>query len=246
MGRGLCRWRRSPDSIATATIVCSCSTGSPANRWRQLRPSHTFIVRELGDRYDLAREMMVAEIATSVAGIGLGVHPFNQPDVELAKVRAQEAMGSAPVRVDLVDIFSPILAEHLENLLVTLVEGDYFALHAYLPVDPGDRFGPGPAAFQGGKPDRERHHLGLRAPLPPFDRPTPQGRPQQRGVPPIGRQPHETMSPSPRPTETFGRVIAAQALGDYLALKENGRRVLRIDLGPNRDRGLQAVIDAIG
>jgi hypothetical protein len=52
--------------------------------------------------------------------------------------------------------------------------------------------------------------------------------------------------PIPETDLTFGRVIASQALGDYLALKERGRRIIRIDLGPNRERGLRAVIDAIG
>jgi hypothetical protein len=52
--------------------------------------------------------------------------------------------------------------------------------------------------------------------------------------------------PIPETKLTFGRVIAAQALGDYLALKERGRRILRIDLGPHRARGLSSVLDAIG
>jgi hypothetical protein len=52
--------------------------------------------------------------------------------------------------------------------------------------------------------------------------------------------------PIPETDFTFGRVIASQALGDHLALKERGRRVMRIDLGPNRDKGLRTVIDAIG
>jgi transaldolase/glucose-6-phosphate isomerase len=50
----------------------------------------------------------------------------------------------------------------------------------------------------------------------------------------------------PESEESFGRVIAAQALGDYQALRERGRRVLRIDLGPNPRRGLQTVLDSMG
>jgi hypothetical protein len=52
--------------------------------------------------------------------------------------------------------------------------------------------------------------------------------------------------PIPETDMTFGRVIASQALGDYLALKDRGRRLIRVDLGPNRQKGLAAVIDAIG
>jgi transaldolase/glucose-6-phosphate isomerase len=50
----------------------------------------------------------------------------------------------------------------------------------------------------------------------------------------------------PETGETFGRIIAAQALGDYQALRERGRRVLRIDLGPNRKKGLRILLDSIG
>ena len=63
--------------------------------------------REITNRYGLATEMMAAEIATATAGIGLGVQPFDQPDVESAKERARQALGAEPAREDQVDIFSP-------------------------------------------------------------------------------------------------------------------------------------------
>ena len=49
----------------------------------------------LADVYDLGREIFRWEIATAAAGAVLGVHPFNQPDVELAKDLARKAMAGA-------------------------------------------------------------------------------------------------------------------------------------------------------
>jgi transaldolase/glucose-6-phosphate isomerase len=45
---------------------------------------------------------------------------------------------------------------------------------------------------------------------------------------------------------TFGRLILAQALGDYKALSNGNRRVLRISLGTDVERGLEVLLKAIG
>lgn len=201
--------------------------------------------REITNRYGLATEMMAAEIATATAGIGLGVQPFNQPDVESAKERARQALGAEPARVDLVDIFSPALADQLEALLMTIGPTDYFALQAFLPAESetnsilaairhrvGNRTG---NASTTGYGPRFLHSTGQ----------------LHKGGPNTGVFLQLVDSPMidlaiPETEESFGRVIAAQALGDYQALRERQRRVLRIDLGPNRRRGLQTVLDSIG
>jgi transaldolase/glucose-6-phosphate isomerase len=208
-------------------------------------PGQQALRRELTDRHGLATEMMAAEIATATAGVGLGVHPFNQPDVELAKERARQALGAEPARVDLVDIFSPTLADQIEALLMTIGSKDYFALQAFLPAQPetdsilaairhrvGNRTG---NATTTGYGPRFLHSTGQ----------------LHKGGPNTGAFIQLVDSPMtdlaiPETEESFGRLIAAQALGDYQALRERGRRVLRIDLGPNRHRGLQTVLDSIG
>jgi transaldolase/glucose-6-phosphate isomerase len=51
----------------------------------------------------------------------------------------------------------------------------------------------------------------------------------------------------PEKEYTFGKLIRAQAEGDYQALKNRGRRVLRINLGDNVESGLgelAAILDA--
>ena len=45
---------------------------------------------------------------------------------------------------------------------------------------------------------------------------------------------------------TFGELIAAQSVGDYRALAEKDRRVLRVDLGEgDPGAGLAAVLEAL-
>jgi transaldolase/glucose-6-phosphate isomerase len=208
-------------------------------------PGQPAVRRELADRYALAREMMAAELATSVAGIGLQVHPFNQPDVELAKERARQALGGESARVDLVEIFSPTLADQIEKLMTTLAPSDYFALQAFLPHESetdavlaairhrvGNRIGNATTVGYG---PRFLHSTGQLH----------KGGANNGVFLQIVDTPTDDLS-IPETGETFGRIIAAQALGDYQALRERGRRVLRIDLGPNRKKGLRILLDSIG
>jgi hypothetical protein len=49
----------------------------------------------------------------------------------------------------------------------------------------------------------------------------------------------------PETNFTFGQLIRAQALGDYQALKQQGRRGLRVSLGRNVDEGLRAILECL-
>jgi glucose-6-phosphate isomerase/transaldolase/glucose-6-phosphate isomerase len=49
---------------------------------------------ELGDPYDLGAQMFLWQVATAVAAHLLGVHPFDQPDVQSAKTRTHEALAA--------------------------------------------------------------------------------------------------------------------------------------------------------
>jgi transaldolase/glucose-6-phosphate isomerase len=193
----------------------------------------------------VAAEMMTAEIATAIAGMELRVHPFDQPDVELAKQRARQALSSDPARVDLLDFFSPILADRIDDLLSTFRPGDYFCIQAYLPSS--------------SETDHQlaaiRSAVGSRAGFattsgygPGFLHSTGQlhkGGPNNGVFLQLVDLPGDDLE-IPETGTTFGRLIAAQALGDYLALKEKGRRVLRVDLGPDRTNGLAVLRAAFG
>ncbi len=100
---------------------------------------------------DLGQEIWRFELATAAIGAVLGINPFDQPDVEAAKVGARQAMltwqdkGALPVLERLVDDADlKISGSHhfkgiidLESALKSFVEevrpGDYIALLVYLP-----------------------------------------------------------------------------------------------------------------
>jgi glucose-6-phosphate isomerase len=44
----------------------------------------------LKDHYDLGEQFFLWEMATAVSACRLGINPFDQPDVEAAKVLARE------------------------------------------------------------------------------------------------------------------------------------------------------------
>ena len=113
----------------------------------------------LGDPYDIGREFYRWEFATAVAGSIIDIDPFNQPDVEDAKIITREltekyeSQGSLPklepvVQDDHFAIFTdesnanqlrsdnPLLT--VENALTQhfnrVVPGDYVAFLAYVPM----------------------------------------------------------------------------------------------------------------
>jgi transaldolase/glucose-6-phosphate isomerase len=51
--------------------------------------------------------------------------------------------------------------------------------------------------------------------------------------------------PIPETDATFGRLIGAQALGDFAALRQRGRRALRVTLGEDTAAGLAQLADIL-
>lgn len=199
---------------------------------------------ELDSRLALAAEMLRAEVATAVAGEVLGVHPFNQPDVERAKKLARRVMegdGGGDDIVQPVPVGGDTFRVRLERFLRQGRAGDYLSLQAYLAPDPdvdagadrfrrivGERqamattFGYGPRFLHStGQLHKGGPNTGLFIQV--VDRSS-----QQLGV--------------PESDYTFNQVIAAQADGDYAALREADRRVLRVDV---TDGGMEALLEAL-
>jgi hypothetical protein len=52
--------------------------------------------------------------------------------------------------------------------------------------------------------------------------------------------------PVPDEPFTFGVLRDAQGLGDLEALQARGRRVLRVELGPDPDAGLASLLQTLG
>ena len=172
------------------------------------------------DPYELAQEFFRWEFATAVAGAIMEINPFDQPDVQAAKDKTNEvlARGEDP----------PLEPEgDVDELLASARPGDYLFVQAF--VDPARE------AEVERICDRLRHAAGIPFAWglgPRYLHSTGQ---LHKGGPNTGifvQVVDDLGEELPIPGQDFGfrRLIAAQAAGDYEALKERGRRVARIRL----------------
>jgi transaldolase/glucose-6-phosphate isomerase len=183
---------------------------------------HPVVHLRLDDRYDLGQEFFRWEFATAVAGAVLRINPFDQPNVAESKAntKAVLAKASAP---------SPAAsAAELKQLLAGIRPGDYLAIMAYLPAtQENDR-------RLAASRLRLRDRLKVATTLgygPRFLHSTGQ---LHKGGPPVGHflqvtEPATADLPIPGESYTFGRLEAAQAQGDLLALRARGRPAIRLD-----------------
>ena len=216
---------------------------------------------------DLGQEFFRWEVATAVAGAVLGINPFDQPDVESAKVAARaltstyEAEGSLPAAEPFLEesgirLFAA--PDHARRLLrsagggVASVlrahvgsagEGDYIALLAYLNRDAGAR------AALGRIRDAIRRASGVATCVgfgPRFLHSTGQlhkGGADNGVFLQIGCDPGRDIPVQGRGL-SFGVVEAAQALGDFSVLTGLGHRALRIHVAARQDDALARLEEA--
>jgi len=221
---------------------------------------HPVIRIAMGDAYDLGREFFRWEFATAVAGAILGINPFNQPDVEASKVATKkltsefEATGSLPaeapeIEEDGIKVFGPVvgstLADNLRAHLNSIQVNDYFALLAYIEMNPEHEAALTAMRQRVRDAKRVATCLGFG---PRFLHSTGQA---YKGGPNSGvflqitaDDAHDLAIPEQK--YTFGIVKAAQARGDLAVLRERGRRALRIHLGADVDAGLKKLAAAMG
>ena len=160
------------------------------------------------------------EFATAVAGHVLGVHPFDQPNVQEAKDATARALAEpAP----------PPPALPLADVLGSLRAGDYLALLAWLPRTPEHA-----ATLRELRARlRDRHGVAVTAGFGPrYLHSTGQ---LHKGGAANGAfvqivDAGEADLPVPGKPYTFARLKAAQARGDLEALLGRGRRVARVTL----------------
>ena len=230
---------------------------------------HPVIRVRFRDRYDLGAQFFLWEFATAVAGARLGIHPFDQPDVESAKQQSRQMMsaymesGSLPeprpsLEVDGVQVYlgavdgarpkSP--ADALAAFLTQARVGDYFSIQAYL--QPSVAVEKLLRTMQ----DRLRERTKLATTLgfgPRFLHSTGQLHKGDRGnglfIQITDRPAADVAIPdepgSSRSSLPFGILIQAQSLGDRQALLNAGRRVLRIDLGQNSQTQLEQLVESL-
>ncbi|MHC6594513.1 glucose-6-phosphate isomerase [Arthrobacter sp. C152] len=202
----------------------------------------------------LAAQMMVWEFATAVAGRLLGINPFDQPDVEAAKVAARGLLDAQPEPTPAAFTDGAIevrggdwlggaatAEEAVRALLGTLQPDSYLSVQAYF-----DRL-----AFAQLEGVRDDLAAVTGRPVtfgwgPRFLHSTGQF---HKGGPAIGvflqvtAASTEDLAIPDRPF-TFGELIAAQAAGDAQVLAEHGRPVLRLHL-TDRAAGVAQLQDIV-
>jgi len=210
---------------------------------------HPVVHLTLAEPLAVGAEFVRWEVATAAAGIVLGIDPFDQPNVQESKDATKELLeayrasgtlpGSGPiVSGDGIAAYldpaafgdAPVSVDAAMRLLLENVRpGDYLALLAYLPSDPAteELLQRVRAAI--------RDALGVATTLgfgPRFLHSTGQlhkGGPDSGVFLQITGEPRRDL-PIPGWKESFGILVAAQALGDLASLQRRGRRALRLHL----------------
>ncbi|HEX2247061.1 MAG TPA: glucose-6-phosphate isomerase [Arthrobacter sp.] len=203
----------------------------------------------------LGSQLLLWEYATVVAGLLLGINPFDQPDVEAAKTAARGMLDERPETPEPAAVDRAVeirangtwlkgagtVAEALEALLGTLDTEGYLSVQAYL-----DRFGQAELAQL-----RPRLASLTQRPVtfgwgPRFLHSTGQfhkGGPAEGVYLQITGISEEDVPIPDRPF-TFGELISAQAAGDAQVLSDHGRPVLRLHF-TDREAGMKQLQEAV-
>ena len=214
---------------------------------------HPVIRIKVDARIDLGAEFVRWEVATALAGAVLGIDPFDQPNVEEAKVNTRAVLAAfesgessgrdeeAAVRASDGTALRAALTSHLARL----EPNGYVSLQAYIAQTPA----------------RDTALAGIRTALrdatkrattvgygPRFLHSTGQ---LHKGGAPIGWfvqfvSEHAEDRGIPGKAYTFGQLIDAQAIGDAQTIGAHDLPMLRVNLGKDPDAGLAAFADALG
>ncbi|GAB4427744.1 MAG: bifunctional transaldolase/phosoglucose isomerase [Anaerolineae bacterium] len=210
---------------------------------------HPIIWMDMDELEDVGQEFFRWEMATAAAAAVLKINPFDQPNVEQAKQQARQLMaefeqsGALPTEAptldyDDIDAYGPAMGETVTEALAAFLTnfrpGDYVAIMAYLPTTPEND-----AALN-------RMRLAIRDTLgaavtvgygPRFLHSTGQ---LHKGDGNNGLFIQLTHTPAtdveiPGEPYSFAILHAAQARGDYNALQQNDRRLIRFHIEAGQD-----------
>ena len=217
---------------------------------------------ELDDIYDLGREFFKWEFATAVSGWVLGIQPFDQPNVEQAKVIARKIIKDyqesgklilpAPIIIeDNIKVISDLQFDNLQNVISNFLGGckegkNYVSLQAYLnPTEENFNL------LQEFRTSIQKKYkvattLGFG---PRFLHSTGQLHKGDSGNGYFIQFVSDVKNDLPLPDNagddkssiTFGVLIKAQAFGDRQALLDNKRNVITFDLGDDIKKALDKI-----
>lgn len=229
------------------------------------RAGQPYLKLNLKDFYSLGSQFFLWEMATAIIGFFLKINPFDQPNVAQSKKKAQEFIQSFREKkrlppetpklsqegISLFSDFSPSsLREGIQVFLSEAREGDYIAIQAFLQ----------PTS------ETEKHLKELRKALekkaklpvttgfgPRYLHSTGQLHKGDRGNGLFIQLTADDLEDVPIPDEagpafsslSFGILKKAQERGDWEALKEAGRKVIRFHLYQDISAGLKKIISLL-
>ncbi|MFC2033255.1 glucose-6-phosphate isomerase [Chloroflexota bacterium] len=198
------------------------------------------IVLEMWDKTDIGAEFYRWEFATAIAGAILGIHPFDQPDVQAAKDATERVLQEYTVSGNLPQVEEGSLA----GLLAQVEKGRYMAILAYLHQTPetdrlltdlrrriAEKYS---IATTLGYGPRYLHSTGQLH----------KGGPDKGLFLQISAN-HGNDIDIPGKTYSFGIVAEAQALGDFQALHALGRHVARIHIDGNINTAISKMLKVL-
>ena len=264
---------RAPDRYGRDRVFVSIALESERDPQRDAaldelaRLGHPVVRIAMRGAESIGQEFFRWEVATAVAGAVLGINPFDQPDVESAKVAARrltaeyEEHGALPTGEPFYEssrcrLFASrahasavsassdhqTLPALLRSHLDTASDTDYIALLAFIRRDAGttaalERIR---ALIRGSRPNATCVGFG-----PRFLHSTGQlhkGGADNGVFVQIDCDDGPALRvPQSASGMTFGVVKRAQALGDFDVLMESGRRVIRIEIDGGLEDGLGAL-----
>ncbi|RTL51826.1 MAG: bifunctional transaldolase/phosoglucose isomerase [Bradyrhizobiaceae bacterium] len=234
------------------------------------KDGHPVVRIEVTGPQHIGQEFFRFEIATAVAGSVMGINPFDQPDVEAAKIKTRELTAAfeksgalpkeTPVMTDGdISVFTDeknvealrkagadgTAVSWLKAHLSRIKPGDYTALLAYIDRNEKDT----DAVQSARMAIRDKKHVATCVGFGPrFLHSTGQA---YKGGPNTGVFIQITADdakdlPVPDQKASFGIIKAAQARGDFDVLTERGRRALRLHIKGDVAKGLATINSAIG
>ncbi|MCP9439250.1 MAG: glucose-6-phosphate isomerase [Nitrospira sp.] len=199
---------------------------------------------DLRDRYDLGAEFFRWEFATAVAGHLLGIHPFDQPNVQESKDNTNQVLSMFQSTRQLPELLRHSPKQAAQDLSARLKLGTYVAILAYTtPSRPFEQ-----AVTRLRKTLVARHHVTTTFGYGPrYLHSTGQ---LHKGGPSTGLflQLIDRMTPDlpiPGKSYSFGTLARAQAAGDLQSLRTHHRHALLVPLGRDPAQTIDAITAAV-
>lgn len=205
----------------------------------------------LQDSYQLGELILTWEIATAIAGNLIGIQPFDQPDVESAKVIARQSLQAYQETEELPErVIELASAQKITKFFEDLTSTDYIALQAYLPSNPEIE-----AEFRTMQAKLRDHHkvavtLGFG---PRFLHSTGQLHKGDRGngffIQFVTTASEDLAIPDnpgrPQSGISFDTLKQAQAIGDGAALEANHRKLITLSINTPLVASLKNLVESL-